>query len=317
VKRFNTAGGSVVGISCCKLPHISAVVLALMGLNGCGEGYVVNPAQLNVNVTAGRSEDQILAVLSGYLGREGFEYLGKYQDMISLIQHGSMPAKVKQQELARLNRERTFLNRPRQLRIILADYSNGDYSELEIKYKPPFDHFVEICVFEERPGGFSSDGFLFYDRLLSALQKQFGSDIVVVTKPPPTNDAEYRRITYVNTQASILGWLIAAFLPLAFTGTISVRLLRKRAISAGAKRLSFVLVNTWLVTPLPFQGGYIFEFPGPNLLAFPWADLDYYRRVRSFAAMSFPCALLLCVVVSLFLFKANRASTGVDAHVPA
>jgi hypothetical protein len=141
-----------------------------MVLNGCGEGYVVNPARFNVNVTAGRSEDQILTVVSGFLGSEGFEYLGKYQEMISLSEQGSMPAKVKQEELARLNRERTFLNRPRQFRIVLSDYSNGDYSELEIKYKPPFDHFVEISVYEDRPGGFSSDGFLFYHRLLPALK---------------------------------------------------------------------------------------------------------------------------------------------------
>jgi hypothetical protein len=255
VRRLYAMVGVAIDTSCGRLRHIATVVLTLMVLNGCGEGYVVNPARFNVNVTAGRSEDQILTVVSGFLGSEGFEYLGKYQEMISLSEQGSMPAKVKQEELARLNRERTFLNRPRQFRIVLSDYSNGDYSELEIKYKPPFDHFVEISVYEDRPGGFSSDGFLFYHRLLPALQKQFGSDVVVVTEPPPTNDAEYRRITYVNTEASILGWLIAALLTLALTGTISLYLLRKRAFSIGTKRLIFILVNTWLVTPLPFQGG--------------------------------------------------------------
>jgi hypothetical protein len=60
VKRFNTAGGSVLDISCCTLPHIAAIVLTLMALNGCGGGYVVDPARLNINETADRSVDQIL-----------------------------------------------------------------------------------------------------------------------------------------------------------------------------------------------------------------------------------------------------------------
>jgi hypothetical protein len=75
-----------------------------------------------------------------------------------------------------------------------------------------------------------------------------------------------------------------------------------------AKRAIFVLVNSWLVAPLPFQGGYIFVFPGPNLLAFPWTDSDFYARVASYAAVSFPCTLLLCAVVSVFLFKGNSES---------
>ena len=40
---------------------------------------------------------------------------------------------------------------------------------------------------------------------IAALRKQFGSGVVVVTEPPPTNEGEYRRITYVNTEASIVG----------------------------------------------------------------------------------------------------------------
>jgi hypothetical protein len=237
--------------------------------------------------------------------------------MISLIQQQSMPAEVKEDELARLNRERTFLNRTRQLDVVVSGYSNGDRSHWKLKYKPPFDHFAEICVYEDRPGGFSSDGLLFYDRFLSDLRRHFGGDVIVVTKPPPTNDTEYRRITYVNTEASILGWFIAALLTLALTGTISFYLLRKAAFSTVAKRLIFVLVNTWLVAPLPFQGGYIFVFPGPHLLAFPWTDLDYYRRVGSFAAVSFPCAFLLCAVVSLFVFRSQAAARDVEAHGPA
>ena len=71
-----------------------------------------------------------------------------------------------------------------------------------------------------------------------------------------------------------------------------------------ARRLIFVLVNTWLVAPLPFQGGYMyFLFPGPNLIAFPWTDWDFYSKVALYARVSFPCALVLCAMVSVLLFR--------------
>jgi hypothetical protein len=206
-----------------------------------------------------------------------------------------------------LNRERTFLSDAHHLRIVWADYSNaapGDYRLL--RYKPSSDHFVELSIYEERPGGFSSDGIRFYERFLSALQKQFGASVVVVKTPPPTNEAEYRRITLVNKIGAVVGWIIAALVGLLLTGFLSVYLLNRFKTSTMARRLIFVLVNTWLVAPLPFPGGYIFVFPGPNLIAFPWTDWDFYLRVASYARVSFPCALVLCAMISVLLFRGRR-----------
>jgi hypothetical protein len=50
----------------------------------------------------------------------------------------------------------------------------------------------------------------------------------------------------------------------------------------------------------------------PNLLAFPWTHLDYYRHVGSFAAISFPCAFLLCALISLFLFRPRCDAKAVE-----
>jgi hypothetical protein len=281
------------------------VALAMTVLGGCGEGYRIDPACLNITGITDDSREQLLASVSRFLKVEGFEDFGTYEEMIALIrQDHAMPAAAKQEELARLNRERTFLSDPHHLRVVWADYSNAapaDYRLLH--YKPSSDHFIELNIYEERPGGFSFDGIRFYERFLSALQKQFGASVVVVKTPPPTNQAEYRRITLMNEIGAVVGWIIAALVGLLFTGFLSVYLLNRLKTSTMARRLIFVLVNTWLVAPLPFPGGYIFVFPGPNLIAFPWTDWGFYSKVESYARVSFPCALVLCAMVSVLLFR--------------
>jgi hypothetical protein len=294
------------------LYQLVLVALAMTVLGGCGEGYRIDSACLNVTDVTDESKQQLLASVSRFLAGEGFEDLGKYEEMIALIQQDhAMPASARQEELARLNRERTFLSDPHHLRIVWADYSNAapvDYRLLG--YKPSSDRFIELNVYEERPGGFSADGIRFYERFLSALQKQFGASVVVVKTPPPTNESEYRRITLVNEIGAVVGWLIAALVGLLLTGILSVYLLNRLKTSTMARRLIFVLVNTWLVAPLPFPGGYIFVFPGPNLIAFPWTDWDFYSKVASYARVSFPCALVLCALISVLLFRGRPLATG-------
>ncbi|HWY96596.1 MAG TPA: hypothetical protein VNX69_15470 [Steroidobacteraceae bacterium] len=295
-----------------RLYQLVFAALAMTVLGGCGEGYRIDPACLNVTNITDESKQQLLASVSRFLKSEGFEDLGKYEEMIALIgQDHAMPASAKQEELARLNRERTFLSDPHHLRIVWADYSNAaliDYRLL--RYKPSSDHFIELNIYEERPGGFSSDGIRFYERFLSALQKQFGASVVVVKTPPPTNEAEYRRITLANEMGAIVGWAIAALVGLLLTGFLSAYLLNRLKISTMARRLIFVVVNTWLVAPLPFPGGYIFVFPGPNLIAFPWIDWDFYSKVASYARVSFPCTLVLCALISVFFFRGRSLASG-------
>jgi hypothetical protein len=227
------------------------------------------------------------------------------EPMIALFERDrSMLDAVKEQQLARLHRERTFLNDREHLRVVLADYTNATPSELsDLRYKPLWTQFVEITIYEERPGGFSPNGLRFYERFLTALHGEFGTSVLIVAPPPPTNDAEYRRISTVNREATVIGWFVAVLISLAFTGSISLFVLKRLKLSTMAQRLIFTLVNTWLVAPLLFQGGYIFVFPGPNLLAFPWTDLDYYSKVASYAKVSFPCAFALCAVASMFVIR--------------
>ena len=65
----------------------AAVVLTLAALGGCGEGYVVKPAILNVTGITGESKVELLTVVSGFFKKEGFEDLGRYDAMISTVNH--------------------------------------------------------------------------------------------------------------------------------------------------------------------------------------------------------------------------------------
>jgi hypothetical protein len=288
-----------------RLARFALGAILAISSAGCGEGYRVDAATIDVNDITDETKAKLLSAVSQSLKAEGFEDLGRYDEMIALIRqdHGMSPA-AKDEELARLTRERTFLNDAHHLRVVWADYSNGPSTEAShLGYKPSSDHFVELNIYEERPGGFSPDGVRFYNRFLSNLQRDSGTAVVVVKPPPPTDDAEYRRITRSNTVGAIVGWLMAASTALLFTGSLSVYLLKRLKLPLAMRRLVFVLVNAWLITPLPFQGGFIFVFPGPNLLAFPWTDMNYYRHVATYGLLSFPCALVLSVLVSLFLFR--------------
>jgi len=243
------------------------------------------------------------------LAKEGFEDLGKDTEMIALIQQANaMPDNVSREQLARLDREYTYLNRRHNLRVVLSNYTNGVPPELSLGYRPTSDHFVELVIHDERPGGFGPYGLAFYKRLLSALKQRYGGLLREIQSPPPTDEAEYRRITTKNAIAGNIGWSLALVLPLLITGSLSRYVLQKLKVSRNLKRLIFAVINAWLVAPLPFPAAFIFVIPLPNLFAFPWTSTDYYSRVASFAAVSFPVTLLVCAIVSLVLFRGKVQS---------
>jgi hypothetical protein len=288
------------------LCRLIAMALFLTILGGCGEGYELVPARLNIVDVSPEFFPQAGTTVHDFLVGEGFEDLGKYESMIALIrQDNAMPQDVKREELARLEREQTYLSRSHGLRVVLTNFTDGVPSEITLRYTRITDHFIELTIYDERPGGFGPYGLTFYDRLVSVLKQRYGASVCVVQFPPPADEAEYRRITSENTVAGIVAWSLAFGLPFLITGSLSRYLLRKFKVSTNLKRIVFAIINGWLVSPLPFPAASILVIPLPNLVAFPWTSTDYYSRVASYAAVSFPVTLVLCALVSLFLFRAK------------
>jgi hypothetical protein len=297
--------------NCRRLPLRFALFAGFMlgGLMSCGEGYVVEGAVLNIACADDSTKRQLMAEVSTFLAKEGFENLGRYNEMIALVQ--SMPAETRQQQLAQLNRERTYLNDPSRLRIIWADYTNATPKDLAIlRYTPVSGPFIEIGVYEERPGGFSNAGVAFYRRFLSDMKDHFGASIFIAKEPPANNQNEYLRITIFNTIVTVFWSVVALGLSLVFTGALSYFALRKLRLSPWAKRAIFVAINAWLAAPMPYPTTWV-QIPLPNLLAFPWTDLHFYSNVALYAAVSLLCSVLICTLLAVRLFKKN------DTHLAA
>jgi hypothetical protein len=240
------------------------------------------------------------------LGSAGFEDLGTQDEMIALMRQTGG-------DVSELLHAYTYINDARHLRVLLTDYTDVSTHLHTSAYQRPVGPFLEFCIYEERPGGFSSSA----NQFLADLQERLRSigTVTLVTPPPPTDDEEYRRVTRGIFVTGILGWLGVFGITVGITGGISYIALRRAPISRGAKRTVFVLVNTWLAAPLPFPLATVLITLLPNLLAIPWTNWDYYRRVQSVAVVSFPIAMALCALIAIGLFRGSSAEQSTAGSV--
>ena len=289
---------------------IVLAIFALAGLSSCGEGYVIEPAIITVSETSDASKSQLLATVSSFLKEEGFDDLGRSDQMIALLQQ--QPASKANAELmGRFTRLITFLTPAEDLRVEWMDYVDTAPPKDLLHYVPASEHFVELTILESRPGGFSARGKQFFDRFLSVLREDYGGSVVVAREPPPNDEATYRRITIGNTIASGFWLSFTALISLLITGSLSVYVLKRTPLSPLARRIIFATVNFWLVAPMPVPAT-IMVIPAPNIFLFPWTDLGYYHHIARFAVWSLSCTLLLCAAVSMLLFRIDgkTATTG-------
>lgn len=279
------------------------MVLAIVLLTACGEGYVVEPARLNlVNATA-ESKTALIQEVSALLANEGFEDLGRDVGMIELLKKD--PASRNDSMVERLSRQHTYLNQSGELRVVLSDYTDGSPMP-DGDYTPKTSNFIEIRFSESRPGGASPEGRRVFQHLHTGLSARFGDDIVVVNDLPPTNQAEYRRITRVNQQTTVLWWCIAFFVSLLITAPISRHFIAKTRLPILPQRAIFTAVNTWLVTPIMLPAS-IMVVIVPNVFAFPWIYPELYAFRAAFNLASFPWSLVLCAAASALLIKDRKA----------
>jgi hypothetical protein len=283
-------------------PIVFCAFLAL-GTSGCGEGYRIDPARLLLTDTAALPVSELRRAIGPVLQAEGFEDFAQDEEMIALLSQSDANGEM----VARLRREYTYLNKRRDLRVVVTDFTDMTSVRPPLAYKEPVRPFFEVAIYEERPGGFSSSGNQFMVKFQETLERSLGASVILVTPPPKSDNAEYWRITVTNFFAGAFQWIIAFTIALAITGGLSYWILKRMPLGASAKRGIFVIVNTWLATPLPFPAASILVILLPNLVAMPWNNLDYYRRVQDVAVFSFPIALIMCVLISLRMFRNPKA----------
>ena len=282
---------------------VVVTVTICLGLSGCGVGYRIDPAILLLSDTDGLSLSELRGAAGQFLEGQGFEDFGRDEEMIALLERAQASGATTNSIAARLSSQYTYLNSKRNLRVIITDFTNPIDGQPNFAYSPPVGPFFEISVFEERPGGFSAAGNQFLATLQQDLEQTLAIPAIVAIPPPETNDAEYWRVTVTNIIGGILNWLLVFGISVATTGALSSAALKRIRIGTNAKRSVFVLVNTWLATPLPFPAATILVIFLPNLFAMPWTDADYYQRVQDVAFVSFPVAFALCILISLKKFR--------------
>src|SRR4029078_5193149 len=167
--------------------RLIALCTFLLSVSGCGvSGFTVSPARLTVTVANGPSILELRGEIGPMLGSAGFEDLGTQDEMIALIRQTGG-------DVSDLLHEYTYINKPLHLRVLLTDYTDVRTHFHPSAYERPVGPFLEFCIYDERPGGFSYSA----NQFLSALQERLTSigTVTLVTPPPPTDNAEYRRVT--------------------------------------------------------------------------------------------------------------------------
>jgi len=132
--------------------------------------------------------------MTSWLGK--IRDLGKYEEMNCLIPSGQRHA-PEHQTLS--NWSDSTGNIPISTDVSpsrrLVQLCRRSATEMSLSYTPTSDHFIELAIYDERPGGFGPYGLAFYNRVVSALQAAVWCLAARNSIPTADNETEYRRIT--------------------------------------------------------------------------------------------------------------------------
>ena len=269
-------------------------------LPGCGGGYAVQPGQLAIDVDGPTEQHRAFEGASHLLAAHGFKALGTPDATIDALERLPAESHRDTELIARLPRERHFENEDLRLSVTMRDYSEtAPSSDVHPAYPPPFEGFVEISVYESRPGGFSPEGHAFFSRLHGDLRTAFPRDIALIREPPATDQAEYRRVILIQIAFVILEWCVAFLVSLLFIGMPTRWLVGRLPLRRQQKQLAFALLGAWLSTPVPLPAA-LTTIAAPNVLLLPWNDVGYYAKFGWW----FPCSLLATLLAYAMLSRA-------------
>jgi hypothetical protein len=287
--------------------------LLLAGLvTSCG--YRIPQAKLQIDVDAERSASTVEATLEKYLtdrGYEAVEFDVRSRAMLKALVEAKAKAKAQarvadsaddyepyDRQIDEMTRKTSYRKEGSRTSIEVIDYSSVRFKKSVYWDGPeqfrPDTPAVEVTIYENRPGGFSDDGFAVYQDLSKHLATSFGIQSVHEVEPARR---ESDLVLFAMAAAIGLGnslwWLGAVLLPLLILVPLEARLLPWVPWSISVKRTVVTVINTWLTTPLPFPVASILVAFLPHIFAFPWTDDDYYRRVSTLLWWSFPVAALI------------------------
>jgi len=263
----------------------------------------MKPAVVDISVDSTTDVPANFQTVSMFLRNEGFQELKPPDNAAALIQRQNLPAEIKASEMSRLLHGHTFVSETARIRVMWMDYSNGDLSARITLIAPPAHRFIEIEIFDERQSELSTNASRFFNRFTQYLKDSNIGQVTVLYAPPEAHDEpNILANSILIAIARAARWLAVALICFVLTGFVTWKFLRRLPMSRGWLRFSFVVINAWLIVPLPFPSTITYVVL-PNILAFPWSDGTIYTDSPIYTITSMFAAVVICGLTSAVIFR--------------
>ena len=291
---------------------ILLMLLSTLLLVSCGVSYFLPPSIIHIEINDRQSKSEIKNSVSSFLLDQGFIDYGVAEETLSLLKRSDGLRDEKLIESFEI--QNSYLNKKTGISVDFKDCSNteiklrqcrnyGRNTDQPISNNPT----IELNITESRPGGFSEKGLLFNQNLFGYLSSQY-TGVVQILNPPPTDQEKYRSVTLRNTVSGVFIWMISFLMSTLFFAVFFKFVAQKLNLRKNTSRITFVLVNTFLSTPIPMQAATLFVLCLPNALV-GW-DMDYYAKFGSFVPFSFLGAFLGSIALSYLCFRGWSSSNN-------
>jgi len=286
-------------------------LMAVLLLSGCGEGYVAPTAELRVEFESESELNSGSVAIQDELRRLGFEVRPSTINWLPDAQNAPSP-----DTRSRASDNITFW---RHTSVPVDSDMHGDMNSFPTSNgstaegaKSAQFPYVHITLSDFWPGGFSPEGLRIYNEFMGFLQEN-DYRVTVITPAPPTNYEEKARVERVNLVAAVGWWMVVWSISMAVLGGLAMWLLRANKAGQTVRRIAFISVGVFLVTPFPVSSAFVTVFL-PNALVLMFGPTFYADLwIEADNMIVYPLMASTCLsIVAAVLFVRERRTSPVD-----
>src|ERR1700733_3828851 len=138
-----------------RFPRAGSFIVTSLALSlaGCGVGYELIPARIDITGVTDQSYPAVVATVRDILEKEGFEYVGGHERITALMRQGHSVNVPTNNPADLLEHEQAFDDWHQHMRVDLTNCVAAAPSWVKKNPLRPDNHFVELALSDERPGG--------------------------------------------------------------------------------------------------------------------------------------------------------------------
>lgn len=293
------------------------VLLLVLSLGGCGEGYNAPQAVIRLENSSVGDMDAAARAIASKLIALGFkEYPPEPRPRF--VAEG-LPPEVMWSD----THTSTFLRDGKEftsaaaLHVRVTPYPDANtpriaYStDISSKPQPPF---LELGISELRSNGFSEEGIAIHAEIVNVLG-QYQGTLVIPALPERGNDQAYAADQIKNFLIGMAWWLIAWAINMAIIGGLAMLALRKLRVRPVWRRAALILAGTLFVTPVPAPSIFVpLLVPNILLLLPPQAMVLVFQTLGVFGIAVFFGLSLALSTATAFLIVRDRPRLLIEAR---